>query len=57
MRPQTRVALREFYAEPNRRLERRLGRPMGWQSPDSPLPPDSKAAPADERSQAPARNL
>ena len=34
MRPQTRRALRRFYAEPNRRLEQRLGRPMHWQAPE-----------------------
>ena len=34
MQPQTRAALRRFYAEPNRRLEARLGRPMHWQAPE-----------------------
>jgi hypothetical protein len=31
MRPETREALRLFYAEPNRLLEQRLGRTMNWQ--------------------------
>lgn len=31
MRPETREALRRFYAEPNRLLEQRLGRTMNWQ--------------------------
>jgi hypothetical protein len=35
MRPATRAALRDFYAEPNRRLEQRLGRVMHWQAPDA----------------------
>ena len=31
MLPETRAELAAFYAEPNRRLEKRLGRSMGWQ--------------------------
>ena len=31
MLPETRAQLAAFYAEPNRRLEQRLGRSMGWQ--------------------------
>jgi hypothetical protein len=31
MQPETRAELAAFYAEPNRRLEQRLGRSMGWQ--------------------------
>jgi hypothetical protein len=31
MLPDTRAELAAFYAEPNRRLEQRLGRSMGWQ--------------------------
>jgi hypothetical protein len=33
MRPETRVALAERFAEPNRRLEQLLGRPLGWATP------------------------
>jgi Sulfotransferase domain len=33
MRPETRVALAERFAEPNRRLEQLLGRPLGWAIP------------------------
>lgn len=32
MRPETRAALEARFAEPNRRLERILGRPLGWPS-------------------------
>ena len=31
MLPETRAELAAFYAEPNSRLEQRLGRSMGWQ--------------------------
>jgi hypothetical protein len=34
MLPETRAELAAFYAEPNRRLEQRLGRPMYWQAPE-----------------------
>jgi len=30
MRPETRATLAETFAEPNRRLERLLGRKLGW---------------------------
>jgi len=30
LRPETRAALAERFAEPNRRLEQLLGRPLGW---------------------------
>jgi Sulfotransferase domain len=33
MRAETRAALAERFAEPNRRLERLLGRPLGWTTP------------------------
>lgn len=36
MLPETRAELQRFYAEPNRRLEERLGRRMGWQTVGEP---------------------
>ncbi len=41
MRPETRAALVERFAEPNQRLERLLGRPLGW--PHEQVPGRAKA--------------
>ena len=41
MRPETRAALAERFAEPNQRLERLLGRPLGW--PQEQVPGRAKA--------------
>ena len=39
MRPETREALTARFAEPNRRLEKLLGRPLGWTTEPPTVPP------------------